>query len=519
MSKVVASPDSGIAFPQDQADELNLILHGGGEKVEVQWDPEAKVTPNGSLVFFAQFLKTGGLFEQLCEGSPIQYRSNNAPLVRDVWGTVLLAILNGQTRYAHINRLRCDRVAAELLGMKRITCEDSVRNAFKKGTEQEWNEWLIKQERSVYETLLTEKYILDIDNTVKPLYGHQEGAEVSYNPKKPGRPSHNNHTYFIGALRIVLGVDVLPGKKHASSHGAPVLWQLIDSLPPSSRPWLIRGDCGYGTDNMMIEAEKRLLRFLMKLKQTANVRAQIRKLESQSGAWTDAGEGWQGTECMIQLKGWSQARRCIVLRRPAQKGSETKELPPSAPSSEFTFMEKIKGKPDYEYSVLVTNLDLPVSSFGQLYRDRADCENVFDEIKNQWGWCGFVTRDLKRCRIMARIIALVYNWWNIFARLANPEQHMEAATSRPRLLHAIGRLVFTGRKKIIHLTSMHAESEQLQRILTQIGGFLNQLNRTAEQLSAEARWAYILSAAFIKWLKGKVLHPMSDGHQLLMPAL
>jgi len=199
MSKIVTGTDDGIAFPQDQEDELNLILRGGDDTFEVQWDPEAKVTPNGSLVFFAHYLNTGGLFDQLCEGSPIQYKSNNAPKVRDVWGTVLLAVLNGQTRYAHINRLRCDQVAAELLGMNKITCEDSVRNAFKKGTEEEWKTWLIKQERSVFEALLTEKYILDIDNTVKPLYGHQEGAEVSYNPKKPGRPSHNNHTYFIGA--------------------------------------------------------------------------------------------------------------------------------------------------------------------------------------------------------------------------------------------------------------------------------------------------------------------------------
>jgi hypothetical protein len=29
MSKVVANADSGMAFPRDQADEVNLILQGG----------------------------------------------------------------------------------------------------------------------------------------------------------------------------------------------------------------------------------------------------------------------------------------------------------------------------------------------------------------------------------------------------------------------------------------------------------------------------------------------------------
>ncbi len=40
----------------------------------------------------------------------------------------------------------------------------------------------------------------------------------------------------------------------------------------------------------------------------------------------------------------------------------------------------------YEYIVLVTNTDLSLSAVAQAYRDRADCENVFDEIKNQWFW-------------------------------------------------------------------------------------------------------------------------------------
>ena len=44
----------------------------------------------------------------------------------------------------------------------------------------------------------------------------------------------------------------------------------------------------------------------------------------------------------------------------------------------------------YEYAVLV-NLDHEVLSLGQLYRDRADAENTFDELKNQWGWGGFTT--------------------------------------------------------------------------------------------------------------------------------
>ncbi len=43
---------------------------------------------------------------------------------------------------------------------------------------------------------------------VKPLYGHQEGAEIGYNSQKPGRPSHIYHIYMIADLRLVLDVEV-----------------------------------------------------------------------------------------------------------------------------------------------------------------------------------------------------------------------------------------------------------------------------------------------------------------------
>lgn len=516
MSDTVTSVEEhGTESVLDQVDVGKLLINGMKDRYEVEWDAEAKVTPMGSMVFFAQYLQTGGLIDRLCKGVPLGYSSNNAPEDRDVLGTIILSILNGQTRYAHINALRGERVAAEMLGISKVVSEDSVRGALKRSTPEAWDSWLTIQERAVYEPLLSEDYVLDIDNTVKPLYGHQEGAELGYNPQKPGRPSHNYHTYFIGSLRVVLGVEVAPGKNSSGKHSMPWLWRMIDGLPAACRPRMIRGDVSYGNESGMVEAETRNLSYLFKLRQTIKVKNQILDLECDNQAWGDAGDGWQGAERDLKLMGWTRSRRCIFLRRPVQRGTARKALPAST-EIEFDFVECMKSGPAYEYIVLVTNDYLPIGTLAQLYRDRADCENVFDEIKNQWGWAGFVTRDMKRCRIIARIIALIYNWWNIFTRLARPDQHMEAITSRPLLLHAVGRVVSTGRRKILRLTSTHAMSEQIRCTLNRIGHFLNNLARTAEQLSIEAVWAIILSAAFVKWLRGKVLDPVVEGNQTLM---
>jgi hypothetical protein len=64
-------------------------------------------------------------------------------------------------------------------------------------------------------------------------------------------------------------------------------------------------------------------------------------------------------------------------------------------------------------AVLVTSLDqaaFPTPAMPKHYRDRADAENTYDELKNQWGWNGFTSRQLAPCRLMANLIALIYNW-------------------------------------------------------------------------------------------------------------
>ena len=246
--------------------------------VRVEWDHEAALTPLGQLPFFIDFLKAAGLFDALVADCPLRYLSPNAPRRRDVLGTMMLSMLAGHKRYAHIAALRCDAVLPELLGMKKIVSEDAIRRAFKAIDETEGAVWLRRHLQYCVEPLLAEPWILDVDTTIKPLYGHQEGAVLGYNPKKPGRPSHCYHTYSMASTRLVLDVDVGLGDEHASKHSGPSLWALLDRLPRDLWPALLRGDCGFGNEGIMREAEARGLAFLFKLRLTANVKRMIEKL-------------------------------------------------------------------------------------------------------------------------------------------------------------------------------------------------------------------------------------------------
>jgi hypothetical protein len=472
-------------------------------RIHVEWDPQAAVTPLGQLPFFIEFLKVAELFDPWVEQSPLAYSSPNAPEKRDILGTMLLSILAGHKRYAHITSMRCDQVNAELLGMKKVASEDSVRRAFTGVDEHACAQWQQNHLRRCWEPLLHKPWILDLDATVKLLYGHQESAAVGYNPRKPGRPSHVLHSYLIANLRLVLDVEVQAGNRSAGSHGLAGLERLLDSFPRAAQPFCIRGDISYGNETMLSVAEQRSVDYLFKLRQTRGVQTLIERLCWQH-SWDDAGLGWQGTESSLQLQGWTKKRRVVVLRRRVKDIIALEQKNPRGQLA-LGFVQAPEGVITYEYAVLVTSLSHDVVAIAQLYRDRADAENVFDELKNQWGWAGFTTKDVHRCQVMARTTALVYNWWSLFARLAIPKRHAEALTSRPLLLHAVGKQTRHAGQKRLTLTSSHRDTKTIQKVLARLSAFFKTLKATAEQLSWAERWSMILSRALVVFLGGKPL--------------
>ncbi len=105
--------------------EPKISLRTPGESVRVEWSPpgQEQASQMGGLAYFAQYLEATGFFERWVADCPLTYDSNNAPTKRDVLGTLLLSVLNGHNRYAHMTALRGDELSAQLLGLKEIPSE------------------------------------------------------------------------------------------------------------------------------------------------------------------------------------------------------------------------------------------------------------------------------------------------------------------------------------------------------------------------------------------------------------
>ena len=193
MGEVVEQHKTVLAQASEAA--MVVVVDTMGGRMHVRWDESAQATPHGQIA--AEFLATAGV--------------------------------------------RGDAVAAQALGLKGLVSEDSVRRALKAmvlaATEPWMREALMHSVPSLPRSALELPWMMDIDATVTPLYGHQEGAEIGYNPYKPGRPSHVLHTFWVSNLRLVLDAQLSPGKEHSSGHAKAALLSVWPAAGRTGRAW------------------------------------------------------------------------------------------------------------------------------------------------------------------------------------------------------------------------------------------------------------------------------------------
>ena len=71
----------------------------------------------------------------------------------------------------------------------------------------------------------------------------------------------------------------------------------------------------------------------------------------------------------------------MILRRRLREALALGEEDKTTGQRVFSGMAELKrGQDLYEYAVLVTSLDHEVLAIAQLYRNRAEAENIFDEL-------------------------------------------------------------------------------------------------------------------------------------------
>ena len=329
---------------------------------------------------------------------------------------------------------------------------------------------------------LPQSFIIDWDSTVTTRYGEQEGVEVGYNPAKPGRGSHHPLIATVAGLRMCLTLSQRPGNSHTADGMTAAMDDLLSRLPANRRPYITRADIGFSGEPTLkwFEAGSDKPYYVFKLKKSSKVMEAVRAVSEKQWDGAASFGAMQITEQELQLTTWEKKRRIILGRRLVNK---------QTPEESGTLF----GVCAYEYSAFVTNLSKDQFATWQiveLYQGRADCENVFDELKNQWGLSGFCSQQMHITEMAARFTVLSYNVWSLFARFFGGKQHKEAQTSRREILMFPAQLTESGRERTLQISV----ADQFWDIVN-LGyeRLVRWLKATAPQLTC--------SCALVDWIK------------------
>ena len=116
----------------------------------------------------------------------------------------------------------------------------------------------------------------------------------------------------------MLDAVLTSGKQHSSGHAKVALGQLLDELGDKA-PALVRGDCGYGNEDIIKVCEQRDRPYLLRLRKTTNVKRLIERLFRRHG-WTDANEAGQGWQAKPRVRWlWSTTGGAGMCVRPTPR--------------------------------------------------------------------------------------------------------------------------------------------------------------------------------------------------------
>lgn len=407
---------------------------------------ERNLTAYGGLVAWDYFLKQSGILELLADHYPIPRTSPNATPVKDILSAFMLNCLVGGKRFAHMRRLQDDEAVAQILGLtkQRLCGEDTFRRLCSALSKAQVRTWITPAEHTIYQAL-PENSIADWDSTVNTKYGHQEDTAIGYNPHKPGRKSLHPLVCSIAGTRLALHMEWGKGNTVSASNSLSAMEKVWSHPLAAQRIKLNRGDIGFGQEKIIAWHESpdaARPNYLFKLKLTKNIKRSIQAVDRPDWKGSPTEGMQQITELKLKLSGWSKERRIVVSR--------TLKPLTTTPQDDFWGLTK---KIIHAYVTDLTKEQAEGFQIIELYKQRADSENVFDELKNQWGFTGFSSQQAVVSESASRILLLTYNLWTMFTRvLKNQGHHSEATTSRYELLLIPGRLITSGRQKTITLS-------------------------------------------------------------------
>jgi hypothetical protein len=204
------------------------------------------------------------------------------------------------------------------------------------------------------------RLIFDLDSTVVTVFGHQDGAEVGYNPRYRGKRSYNPLLCVEANSSYLWDSELRAGNAGTWDGSVELLDTCFANVPPDIRELRVRADAGFGFHPVFEALEARPAEYAVVARLTQAFRRLLPGLRYQP-----ANRDWEMADFEHRPLGWPKARRFVVARRLL---------------SEEEAQPTLFALGRYVYRAWVTNLSLTPAGIWHFYDGRAAMELRIGEL-------------------------------------------------------------------------------------------------------------------------------------------
>lgn len=406
------------------------------------------LTNYSGIKTFHKFMKKLGLISDINSLS-VNVHHNTKYETGTILSILMLGIISGMNRISKIESFTLDPLLQHLFGITGKISDSTIIDRLKRFSMKQTSEYMKligKTSDKIHKKLRTVADILDLDSSVKTVYGNQQGAEKGFNGAKKGAKSYHPLMAFLGSTRECLQSWLRPGNTYTANGADEFLKQAFGMLPKGIKSLLVRADSGFFSEKIIsvIEA-KNGFNYLIKVK----LKNLISVLSGQDWQDVPGMPGIQICDFDYRPNSWETERHFSALRKLKKTHKEGRIFPVR----------------EWEYFCYCTDIvDSPLQ-IHRLYGDRGTSENWIENVKNQMFAGQLLTNEFWANEALWLSSVMAYNVSVWMRKLSDAKSwHEEPATFRSWFVQLAGKIVKTGRQVFLKMYKAYYYKERWKKI-------------------------------------------------------
>ena len=411
---------------------------------------EKNLTGNAGLLHLGRFVEKLGLPKILDNHITIERAPCADYKVSEVVVMLAFGVLVGVKHMSHMAILRSDDVIRALFKWEKFPADSSFGRIFKLFSQKHCKE-LSDAESDVRNKVWAKKWFgkvtLDMDSTVRGVFGAQEGAAKGYNHKKKGQKSYHPLLCFIAENRECLHNWFRTGSAYSANGSVDFMKECFAKLPKRVWKVFVRADSAFFSGPLLDLLESKRCQYLIKV----NLRGLSMLLERQSWRKIANMKDYESTEFKHKCSEWSRPRAFVAVRKRTEVETDDTLFKTS--------------KYEYDYFCYVSNLGISPLATHKKYGKRATSENWIEWCKNQMSSGSILTQDFWANSAIFQTSILAYNLM-VWMMWLNDEDGFceEPNTIRMCLISVPAKLMTRSRQWVVRLSETYVYKDRWQKL-------------------------------------------------------